>query len=145
MGRISLCLLACILILGCQPDLTDDEIPYQPFDVININLNLPAYNALRTDGGSMAINEGGVRGIIIYRQNISNYVAYERNCSFEPNSACATVDIDVSTLFMICSCCSSTFDFSTGIPLGGIAWRPLRKYETSVNGSFLIITDQIVE
>lgn len=136
--------IALLILAGCTPDLSDDAIPWQPFDVININLNLPEYIALKTDGQSMYI-DGGVRGIILYHQSGSNYFAYERNCSFQPNSACATVDIHVSTLYMLCSCCSSTFDLATGYPTGGPAWRPLRKYSTSLNGTTLTITDEVVE
>ncbi len=144
MKRILIWFMGFMMVVGCTPDLSDDAIPWQPFDVININLNLPEYISLKTDGSSMYI-DGGVRGIILYRQNTSNYIAYERNCSFQPNSACATVDVHVSTLYMLCSCCSSTFDFATGYPTGGQAWRPLRRYETSLNGSTLTITDRIVE
>ena len=133
-----------VILAGCTPDLTDDPIPWQPFDIININLNLPAYIQLKTDGRSMAI-DGGIRGIVVYRKDASTYLAYERNCSYQPNSACATVDIDVSTLYMLCSCCSSTFDLATGLPTSGAAWRPLRQYETSLNGTTLTITDQVVE
>lgn len=129
---------------GCAPDLSDDAIPWQPFDVISLNLNLPEYIDLKTDGRSMYI-DGGVRGIILYRKNASTYLAYERNCSFQPNSACATVDVHVSTLYMLCSCCSSTFDLATGLPTSGPAWRPLRQYETSLNGTILTITDEPVE
>lgn len=136
--------IALLILAGCTPDLSDDAIPWQPFDVININLNLPEYIALKTDGRSMYI-DGGIRGIILYHQSGSNYFAYERNCSFQPNSACATVDIHVSTLYMLCSCCSSTFDLATGYPTGGPAWRPLRKYSTSLNGTTLTITDEVVE
>ena len=141
-------LLHLILVVfigaGCQPDLTDDAIPWQPFDIIQINLNLPEFIKLKSDGMSMTI-DGGVRGIILYRVNASTYHAYEANCSFEPNSACATVEVHSSTLYMFCSCCSSNFDLATGFPTAGPAWRPLRKYETMVNGSTLTITDQIVE
>jgi nitrite reductase/ring-hydroxylating ferredoxin subunit len=144
MRKILVYFIGLGMILGCEPELSDDAIPYQPFDVININLNLPEYIGLKTDGGNTYI-DGGVRGIILYRQNASNYMAYERNCSFQPNSACATVDVHVSTLYMLCSCCNSTFDLATGFPTAGPAWRPLRRYETSLNGSELTITDQIVE
>ena len=144
MRSASLILLMLTMFVSCQPDLSDDAIPWQPFDVIQINLNLPQYVSLRTDGGSMTI-DGGVRGIIIYHQSGSNYIAYEANCSYQPNSACATVEVHVSTLFMFCACCSSNFDFATGFPTSGPAWRPLRKYYTSVNGSTLTITDEIVE
>ncbi len=132
-------------LAGCRPDLSDDAIPWQPFDVIQLNLNLPEYINLKTDGGYKVLDDAGVRGIILYRQNASQFIAYERNCSFEPNSACATVEVHVSTLFLFCACCSSNFDFATGLPTSGPAWRPLRRYYTSVNGSTLTITDEVVE
>ena len=145
MVRKILISVGLLIMLGaCEPDLSDDAIPWQPFDIIQINLNLPQYVSLRTDGGSMTI-DGGVRGIILYHKSGSEYIAYEANCSFQPNSACATVEVHASTLYMFCACCSSNFDFSTGYPTGGPAWRPLRQYSTSLNGSTLIITDEIVE
>jgi nitrite reductase/ring-hydroxylating ferredoxin subunit len=144
MKKIVIYVMGWLMVAACEPDLTDDAIPWQPFDVISINLNLPEYIDLKTDGRSMYI-DGGVRGIILHRHNASTYHAYERNCSFQPNSACATVDIHASTLYMFCPCCSSTFDLSTGHPTSGAAWRPLRKYATSLNGTTLTITDQIVE
>lgn len=136
---------AMVFLAGCEQELTDDPIPWQPFDIIQLNLNLPEYISLRTDGSYIYVNNGGVRGIILYHPTGSNYFAYERNCSFEPNSACATVEVHVSTLYIFCPCCSSSFDFATGYPTGGPAWRPLRRYETSLNGSTLTITDQVVE
>lgn len=144
MNRFAVLYLALLSLVSCTPDLSDDAIPWQPFDVISINLNLPEYVDLKTDGRYVYI-DGGVRGIILYRKNASTYLAYERNCSYQPNSACATVDVHVSTLYMLCSCCSSTFDLSTGLPTSGPAWRPLQQYETSLNGSTLTITDEIVE
>ena len=145
MKRISIYLLGAILVAGCEPDLSDDAIPWQPFDVTNINLNLPEYINLKMDKNYIYLNDAGVRGIILYNNGGSDYIAYERNCSYQPNSATATVEVDGSSLFMTCTGCSSTFDFATGYPTGGIAWRPLRKYATSLNGSTLTITDQIVE
>lgn len=137
--------IAMILIVaGCQPDFSDDAIPWQPFDIVQINLNLPEYISLKNDGGFKVIEQAGVRGVILYRQNASQYIAYERNCSFQPNSACATVEVHVSTLFLFCACCSSNFDFATGYPTTGPAWRPLRRYYTSLNGTTLTITDEIL-
>ena len=134
-----------VILSGCDPDLTDDPIPYQAFPDVTINLTLPAYSGLNTNGGFATNNEAGVRGVIIYRENSASYKVYERNCYFHPNDACATVNVDVSGLFMIDPCCSSTFSFSTGQPTGGVAWRPLRQYETILDSNFLIITDEILE
>lgn len=133
-----------VLYSGCEPDMRDSDIPPAAFNDLYINLNLPKYAAIRTDGGAV-YEDGGVRGIIIYRMSSSQYFAYERNCSFEPNGACATVEIHASHLYMEDVCCGSTFSFTTGQPLGGSAWRPLRKYQTIVNNSELIITDQVIE
>lgn len=138
-------IITLLLFAGCSSEPTDDMIPWQPFDVIQINLNLPEYIHMRSDGNHVYLNDGGVRGIIVYHQTGNSYIAYERNCSFQPNTACATVEVHASTLYMFCPCCSSSFDFATGFPTGGPAWRPLRKYETSLTGTTLTITDQIVE
>lgn len=142
-------ILNCLLLIAigafshCSPDPGDDPIPYVPFSEILINLNLPAYVALKTNGGSMTI-DGGVRGIILYRVDATTYLAYERNCSFQPNEACSTVDVHISNLYMFDACCGSSFDFANGFALGGPAWRPLRQYRTSVNSELLSITDEIV-
>ena len=132
------------IVLGCSPDYSDDNIPPVNFPDIVIALNLPSYSSLMTKGGFKEIG-GGVRGIIVYCEDVGKYHAFERNCSYQPNDACATVNIDASKLFMIDPCCGSSFDFSTGNPIGGVAWRPLRKYQTTVTGNELTITEVVVD
>jgi hypothetical protein len=127
----------------CGKDDTDDAIPYTPFDPIVININLPQYFALQSDGASLAMSQGGVRGIIVYRKNSTDYRAFERNCSYQPNSACATVDIHSTTLYMFDACCNSSFNFD-GDPQGGPAWRPLRQYRVDQIGSQITITDEVI-
>jgi hypothetical protein len=107
-------------------------------------LNLPEYFSLKVDGGYAIVN-GGVRGIIIYRVTSNNYLAYERNCSFHPNDACATVDVEITGLNMIDPCCGSTFSFSNGAVISGVAWRPLRQYWTELDLFELTITDEVIE
>ena len=132
-----------IAILACSPDLSDDPIPFIPFVDVVINLNLPQYIALRSDGGYAEVS-GGVRGIIVYRQNSSTYMAYERNCSFRPNEACATVNIHNSGLFIIDPCCNSSFNFSDGNPSGGPATRPLARYRTQFSNPTLTISSEVI-
>ncbi len=131
-----------LLTISCNPDLVDDPIPRKIFP--DIIITLTNYPALLSDGGYILINDGGVRGIILYRKNSTTYLAFERNCTFQPNDACATVDVHVSTLFMQDTCCGSSFNFD-GTPSGGPAWRPLQQYETSLSNNMLTITDLIVE
>ena len=143
--QLSILILALIsinLLPACKQDLTDDAIPEAFFADFIINLNLPDYIALKTDGGVYSLPDKGVRGILIYRKTATTYLAYERNCSYHPNDACATIDAHSSNLFMIDSCCGSTFDFDNGIPTGGPAWRPLRRYKTFIVGTDLTITSE---
>lgn len=136
--------IALLFVAGCSRDLSDDEIPPSSFPDIVIDLSLPSNIALASKGGYKEVNEGGVRGIIVYCEDIGVYHAYERNCSYTPNQACATVNVDASKLFMTDPCCSSMFDFSTGQPIGGPAWRPLRQYQATANGVELIITENVI-
>ncbi len=135
--------IALIILISCNRDLSDDPIPTQPFIDIVINLSLTENFSLQTNEGSKAIS-GGVRGIIIYRVNSTTFYAYERNCSFQPSGACATVDVHSSGLFMIDTCCNSSFGFADGNPTGGPAWRPLLRYRTQLSGQTLTITDDVI-
>ena len=144
-GVVLMGLLIAMLSLTCSSDALDDQIPPTSFPDRLLNLNLPDYIGLRTKGGSREINDIGVRGVIVYCVDVGVYHAYERNCSYRPNEACATVNVDASQLFLTDPCCGSNFDFSTGMPTGGAAWRPLRQYRTEFNGTDLVITDEVVE
>lgn len=130
-----------LFLINCSPDLSDDAIPPVVFQDILINLNLPEYNSLKTNGYQYLPD--GVRGIIVFRLTSGSYYALERNCSYQPNNACATVDVHSSGLYLLDSCCSSTFN-TTGSPTGGPAWRSLRKYATSLQGDILTITDEVI-
>ncbi|MBX2899718.1 MAG: hypothetical protein KF775_08705 [Cyclobacteriaceae bacterium] len=132
-----------VSLCGCGREVTDDFIPIVSFAPIELNLSLPANNNLQLDGGSRALS-GGVRGIIVYRINASTYAAYERNCSYRPNEACATVDVHSSGFFMTDACCGSNFSFTDGTPTGGPAWRSLNRYRTQVSGLTLTITDEVI-
>ncbi len=131
-------------VMACQPNLSDDPIPIVPFADFVINLSAPEYQPLTFNGGYKEIGSIGVRGVIVYRQDASTYRAFERNCTFRPNEACATVNVHSSSLFMIDPCCNSSFSFTNGAPTGGAASRPLRQYEITLAGMQLTITDTIL-
>lgn len=134
----------CIAILqgaGCDDVVQQSQIPYVPFNNIEINLSNQQYLDLKTKG-YIEIS-GGVKGIILYKNpSIEEYFAYEKNCSYQPLDDCAEVEIDGSGLFMVDPCCSSQFNFSEGLPIGGPATLPLRRYRTILNGNYLTITDE---
>lgn len=135
-------ILVMALLTACENDYYDDPIPQRPLD-FEVNINDPLYFNLHTlnyvylDGLGM-----GVRGIILYKRGPNQYLAFERTCSFQPTDPCATLDVDPTGQFMVDACCGSVFNFN-GDPIGGPAYRPLLQYQTSLNGSYLRIYNDL--
>jgi nitrite reductase/ring-hydroxylating ferredoxin subunit len=135
--------ITLLFVCSCDDNLGQDQIPIADFQDVVINLTLPEYRDLNRDGTSIYLNRGGLRGLILYRENASSYIAFERTCSYLPNEACANVEIHSSTLYMTDPCCGSTFQFPNGQPTSGPARFNLRIYETQLDGNVLTITDNI--
>ena len=135
-SKVILIQIFCSLLIACESSGPEDQIPAA---IVNetINLTNQQYLSLQFVGGYVTIS-GGVRGIIIYHAPNGQYRAFEQNCSFEPLNTCARVEVDGSGLFLIDSCCTSTFNFD-GFPTGGPASLPLRLYNTIVQGNLLTI------
>ena len=132
--KIRILSLLCLLFLSCQKE--EDYIQNVVVD-INLNLTLPGFSDLGTVGNSVFIN-GGVKGIIVYRQGFDSYKTYDRNCSFEPSLSCARID-SVNSSIAICKCCNSKFLLSDGTPFDGPALLPLKQYKNNLSEDFLYI------
>ena len=129
------------LLTSCDSQQIDDQIPFVSFTDIRINLKSQQYLALQNQG--YITIDGGIRGIIVHKTTFGDeYTAFERNCSYQPNNACALVEVAASGLSMQDLCCNSTFEFNQGNPTGGPAQSPLRRYRTIVNGDVLTIVDE---
>lgn len=140
-GLAAVALLAGqVALAACGSDTNnpDPQIPLVTFTQ-TINLTNQEYTALRTDNGAAYV-AGGLKGLIVVRQNAGSYVAFERNCPYRPYDTCARVAIDASRLFLKDKCCSSQFDLQ-GRVQSGPASRPLRSYGTSLSGNLLTITN----
>lgn len=133
-------LLGSQLLVACGSDTTrvEPQIPIVTFSE-SLNITNQQYTALRADNGAV-YHTGGVRGLIIVRQNASTYFAFERNCPYRVTDTCARVSIDLSRLFLKDACCGSQFDLQ-GRVQGGPATRALRQYNTSISGNLLSITN----
>lgn len=129
--------VVCVLmaIASCESDTWMDPIPYVLVDT-TINLNNQQYLPLRVDGGYVEIM-GGLKGIIIYRENAATYKAFEKASPHRVDEPCAEVFVDPSGLFMREGCDNSVFDFN-GNP-SGYARYPLRQYATQLDGNYLHI------
>lgn len=123
---------------ACENENIGEPMPYvQIYKVLDLN-NL-SYFKLKNDRG-WVYEDGGVRGLIIYRQSSSSYLVFERACTHKPINSCAKVEVDGSGFFMQDLCCKSQFDFNGNV-IGGIAPRPLVQYRSSLSGSLLYISN----
>lgn len=129
-----------VLIVGAfscrnkEEQLIGETAPYIDITLFLSNQeNLP----LQFDRGYVYV-DGGIKGVIVYRENASDYRAFDRVCTYHVGDSCALVSVDSSSFFMRDPCCGSQFDFSGGVTQGP-ANRPMVRYTTYLQGNTLRI------
>ena len=113
---------------GCKKN-NNDTVPKTYVDLY-LSLNLPSYTALNTINNWVYIG-GGNRGIIVYRKSPSDFIALERNCTYDPELSTATIVVQSNNLTAIDSTCGSKFQIFDGSVSQGPASRSLVQYNTS--------------
>lgn len=137
--KITIILLISSLFFqfGCK---NNNPIPYAPVN-IQLFLNNPEFQDLKTPGNSVTIN-GGVKGIIVHCNYTDEYVALERCCPCETDSDSARVYIDSTGLYAICLRCNSKFFLMDGSLVEGTAGLPLLQYDAYLENDILYISNQ---
>lgn len=97
---ISISLLAC----SGSDDNNNANNPYLNIPVVNLtlNLNLPEYTILKFPGNSATITNQGVKGIVIYSINDTQYSAFELSDPNHNPSSCSRMVIE--TPLATCEC-----------------------------------------
>ncbi len=108
-----------------------------PLD-ITIDLTLPSYIELTGVGGWAYVN-GGIKGIIVYRQSYDVFVAFERQSPEDPENTCSSGLVpNVDNFLQLDDPCSNAkFSLYDGSPISGSDWG-LRQYQVVWNGSNLL-------
>lgn len=121
-----------LLLIGACSKKTD----VVPNTFVNqyVYINNPTNFKLNAIGGWIYLS-GGVRGIILYRKSTDEFEAFERNCTWQPKDACATLSVDSTNVSLSDNCCSSQFVIFDGSVIKGPATIPLRRYQASFDGS----------
>jgi hypothetical protein len=126
--------LAILFLTSCNDEVY--PIPNVPVN-ININLDLPAYNALNSPGG-FAYANGGSRGLVIYR-DFDKFVALDRHSTYESEKECAIVHVDPDNIFELVDTCSgSRFSIVSGVVIQGPAKFGLKQYNTYWDGAYTV-------
>ena len=127
-----------VLLVGISCKKEDDTIPYVAVNIY-VDTGSPSFVNLTVVGGWVYIT-GGNRGIVLYRKSPSEFMAYERTCSYKPSDANAKVDVDLSTnLFLQDASCGSKFLITDGSVQSAPAAYPLKHYNTSFDGQIVNI------
>jgi len=125
-------LFTIIMILSTSCRKNRSVIPYVAVDK-EINITLPGNFNLAVIGGWMYIS-GGSKGILVYRRQQDEFVAYDRHCPYNVDAGCV-VEVDSSNIEIIDPCSGSKFSLYDGSATIGPATLPLKQYATSFDGT----------
>lgn len=128
--------LSLLCLFSCKKD-NNSPIPNTSVDIYIYTTN-PSFFSLNAVGGWVYVT-GGVRGIVVYRKSMSEFMAYDRNCTYNSSDPCATVVVDPSNVIMKDTCCHSCFSIYDGSVTQNPAVLPLKTYATTFDGSVLHI------
>jgi nitrite reductase/ring-hydroxylating ferredoxin subunit len=123
---------------NCQRTPTEHLVPNVRVD-IEISTNLPQYNNLNFINGWVYL-DGGYNGIIAYRVNNDEIKAYDRQAPYNVGDKCRVL-VDTGATYCTDTCSGSQWLLLDGQVLNGPAAQPLRAYQTTFDGSVLIITN----
>lgn len=128
-------MLTVSLFYACKKD--DSGVPIVGVDIY-IYTSSPSFINIAVPGGWVYIT-GGARGILVYRKSTSEFMAYDRNCTYNSSDPCAVVYVDSSNIIATDTCCNSQFSIYDGTVTQSPAVVPLKTYNTSWDGTVLHI------
>lgn len=128
-------LLTNILLTSCEKN-GSNPVPSVPVS-ISLNLDLPAYNTLKSPGGWVYVN-GGSKGIVVYR-NFDEFVAMDRHSTYDVECDSAIVSVDENNFLQLNDACSdSKYNMLDGTVIEGPAKWGLRRYNTTWDGTYSV-------
>lgn len=142
-----------LLILGFSCAKNSDNTNPEPIDnvpvSITVNLNLPSNFHLQ-NVGSFIFLSGGVKGIVLVHHTDDNFYAFDRACSYQPNSvSCSKLEVDSAFLQFRCGqtttqgfqkCCESRFFFDGSVSQSPARF-PLKQYNITKSSNTIFISN----
>ncbi|MCB0762692.1 MAG: hypothetical protein KDC12_14280 [Flavobacteriales bacterium] len=136
-NRLLLILTTVVLTLGSwQCRKKNDQIPLVSVN-ITMNINEPQFFDLSAVGGWVYVT-GGSRGIIVYRNNLNEFSAYDRHAPFNVDEECQ-VKVTEDNVIIEDPCSGSQWLIIDGSLLQGPAGRSLQSYSTTFSDPILHI------
>ncbi len=130
------------MLAGLQSCKKEEKQPDIPYVYVNFSLdpNSIQYQNLNAPGGWEYLT-GGYKGILVYRLSVTQFMAYERACPFDPLVQGARIEVDTSLITCFCPVCKSNYIMTDGSPFSGPSHWPLKMYQTNYDGILLYISN----
>lgn len=144
LSGLSFSLLLMVLLLGCSGE-DDNRLINNPYlnqvpVSLNLNLNLPQYNALKYPGNFVVLSNQGIRGVVIYNVNNSLYTAFDLSDPNHSPNNCSTMTLQGVVASCQCSD-NNSYDLVTGQHQTETQAYPMLPYRAQRNGDVLVITN----
>lgn len=136
MSRSILFIFACTVLFACKRE-EPGGVPLTRVD-ISINVNNPSYADLAVPGGWLYLT-GGSMGLLVYRNSTEQFTAMDRHCPYQVAQRCQVFVDDSQILAHDTLCCGSKFLIVDGSVTQGPSALPLKRYNTTFNGTVLRI------
>lgn len=136
MKKRLLLIASVLLLLGCNDNERTQTNPYlgnYSFS-IDLNLNLPAYSALKYPSNAIYYSGVGVSGIIVFNSG-SGYNAFDAACPNQAVSSCSTMTI--KGVNALCACDNAEYSLFSGQSNG--KQYPMKQYRVEVRDNLLRI------
>jgi hypothetical protein len=133
-------IISCLVLLisgGCKKQ--NQGVPLVAVD-IRLYASDPTFAPLNPVGG-WTYASGGYRGILIYRKTLTDFMAYDRACTYNPSDENELIKVDASNVLATDAHCGSKFLITDGTVNQGPATLPLKSYVTTFDGNLLHITN----
>lgn len=139
MKKILLGLIISVFLVGCSTDdnnrLNNPNLPDLNFR-IQLNLDLPEYNNLQYPGNSYSTYSNGIKGIVVYNINNSQYTAFELSDPNHPPSNCSAMQ--VTGITAKCQCDDGNeYNIVTGELTAGEGQYTLKPYRIERRGNVI--------
>lgn len=140
-----LLLLIGLVVLSCSK--SDDKLDRNPFLTdplisLNLNLNLPEYNALKFPGSSVITGQG-IKGIVVFCVSETQYFAFDLSDPNHVPSQCSRME--VNGLIATCPCENDDNEYNI-VNFGRHttepdAKYPMQQYRAERNGNNIVISN----
>lgn len=137
--KILVLLLFSIIFNGCS---TNDDNSLNNPNLINLNfrlqlnLDFPEYNDLQFPGNSFVTYNEGIRGVVVYNINNSQYTAFELSDPNHPPNTCSAMSVE--GVVATCNCeDGNSYNIITGELLEGEGEYAMKPYRIERRGNMI--------